>query len=262
MTTSHGKQLRMRRLFGHGGNRLFAVPLDHSLADGPIATRDGLSRLVESLSDGGADCVVMHKGRARSLAPGILRGLALIVHLSGSTGHATDPNAKVLVGSVEEAVGLGAEAVSVHINIGSATEAAQLADLGKIAAACDRWGMPLLAMMYARGANIADPSGPRTLAHLAGIAADLGADMVKMVYAGSVGAMREVVESSPLPVLVAGGSGHARVEEISGFVDEVVASGAAGLAMGRSVFRAADPGRVAAVVASRLHDDAFSHALA
>lgn len=269
MTNSYGKQLRMRRLFRHGGSRLFTVPLDHSLTDGPITTRDGLNRLVESLSDGGVDCIVTHKGRARLLAPGVLRRTGLIVHLSGSTAHATDPNAKVLVGSVEEAVGLGADAVSVHINIGSPTEAAQLADLGKVAAACDRWGMPLLAMMYARGANIADPSGPQTLAHLASIAADLGADIVKMVYSGSIGTMREVVESSPLPVLVAGGSGRASVEKISEFVDEVVASEAAGLAMGRSVFHAAEPGKIAAAVAERLHVDAtaaqhgaFSHAVA
>lgn len=45
--------------------------------------------------------------------------MSLILHLNASTAHAPDPDAKHLVTGVEAALRLGADAVSVHINMGS-----------------------------------------------------------------------------------------------------------------------------------------------
>ncbi len=50
---------------------------------------------------------------------------------------------------------MGADAVSMHVNIGAESEARMLADLGAVAVECMEWGMPLLAMMYPRGKKIA-----------------------------------------------------------------------------------------------------------
>ncbi len=46
---------------------------------------------------------------------------------------------------------MGADAVSMHVNIGAESEAKMLADLGAVSVECMEWGMPLLAMMYPRG---------------------------------------------------------------------------------------------------------------
>jgi DhnA family fructose-bisphosphate aldolase class Ia len=54
----------------------------------------------------------------------------------------------VLVKTVEEAIKFGADAVSVHVNVGAQNESEMLATLGQISERCDYWGMPLLAMMY------------------------------------------------------------------------------------------------------------------
>ena len=37
---------------------------------------------------------------------------------------------------------MGADGVSVHINVGADDEARMLADLGKVAVECMEWGMP------------------------------------------------------------------------------------------------------------------------
>ena len=55
----------------------------------------------------------------------------------------------MLLGSVEEAVRLGADAVSVHINVGAKEEPEMLQMLGTISDKCDEWSVPLVAMMYA-----------------------------------------------------------------------------------------------------------------
>ncbi|MEV8535742.1 2-amino-3,7-dideoxy-D-threo-hept-6-ulosonate synthase [Streptomyces sp. NPDC051211] len=247
---SPGKSLRLSRLGPQDGRYLF-VPLDHSLADGPIADEQRFHEVVGEVTAGGADAVVVHKGRARGLDPRSLRGSALIVHLSGSTPHARDADAKVLVGSVEDAVQLGADAVSVHVNVGSDTEAQQLADLGAVASACDTWGMPLLAMIYPRGPRITDPHDPATLSHVVNIAADLGADLVKTTWATPFEAMADVVASSPLPVLVAGGP--AENGDLTSYARSALRAGCSGLAVGRRVFQHHDPRAAVRELAALVH---------
>jgi len=80
--------------------------------------------------------------------------IGVIAHLSGSTALGPSPNKKVLIGSVEEVIRLGADAVSVHINVGAKEESEMLHDLGLISDECDKWSMPLVAMMYPRGESI------------------------------------------------------------------------------------------------------------
>jgi 2-amino-4,5-dihydroxy-6-oxo-7-(phosphonooxy)heptanoate synthase len=246
------RAMRLHRLFRHG-SKLVIVPLDHSVTDGPIA-RPGLSidQLVGDLAASEVDAVVLHKGSLRHVKPTRFGSMSLIVHLSASSRHAPDPDAKYLVTSVEEALTLGADAVSVHVNLGSLDERRQIADLGTVAGACDQWNVPLIAMIYPRGPRIANPHDPELVAHAATLAADLGADIVKTTYPGSCAGMAEVTAACPIPVIVAGGSRVESADRVLGFVTDALLGGAAGVAMGRNIFMAPDPramaGRVACLV--------------
>ncbi len=249
-----GRTVRLQRLFSAPSGRALIVPLDHSVTVGPLGDRGHADAMAALLSEAGADAVVVHKGRARHIDPVHLRNLRLIVHLSAGTQLSVDTTGKVLVASVEEALVLGADAVSVHVNIGSPTEAQQLADFGAVAAECQRLGMPLLAMMYHRGlAGVAGRPSTATLAHLAAIATDLGADVVKLDYAGDPESMNEVVDTCPLPIVVAGGASTSDDHAIA-LGTEIGRSRVAGLSFGRQIFRAAEPGRVAGTLARTLHE--------
>lgn len=263
---ARGKELRLTRLCRPADGRYLFVPLDHPVSDGPISTGHGFGQLVRSLVAGGVDAVIVHKGRVRLIDPQLFRDSGLIVHLSASTAHAPDPNAKVAVADVEQAVALGADAVSVHVNIGSPTEARQLADLGRTADACARWGVPLLAMMYPRGPEIDDAHAPELLAHVVNIAADLGADLVKTTWAAPMERMADVVDSCPIPVLVAGGPAQALGErapggtgaardgaDIAAFARGAIAAGCAGLCVGRRVFEHPAPIEAVAILADVVH---------
>lgn len=247
------KAVRLERLSRYGDGRHLFVPLDHSVSTGPVAQADRFDSLVEAVVTAGADAVIVHKGRARYINPSHFRQASLVVHLSGSTAHAPDTDAKVLVSRVEEAIRLGADGVSVHVNIGADTEASQLADLGAVADACDRWGMPLLAMMYPRGPRVRNPRDPELLAHVVNIAADLGADLVKTVMAQTVADMADVVATSPVPILVAGGEGGGGLDEL---VTSALRAGCRGVAVGRRIFRHPDPATAVRDIAQLLHDPA------
>jgi 2-amino-4,5-dihydroxy-6-oxo-7-(phosphonooxy)heptanoate synthase len=245
VNNSFARQLRLRRLHRHGDGRLLVVPLDHALSDGPLigglAGARSLDALVGQITGNGADALVLHKGSLRHISHQRFAETALIVHLSASTMYAPDPDSKCLVASVEESLRLGADAVSVHVNIGSAGERQQISDLAVVSDACDRWNVPLLAMMYPRGPRVDNPRDPALVAHAITVAAELGADIVKTLYVGSSSAMADVIRSVSVPVIVAGGP---RMDgpAVLAYVREALHGGACGVAMGRNVFQAPDPG--------------------
>jgi DhnA family fructose-bisphosphate aldolase class Ia len=251
---STGARIRLSRIFHPASGRALVVPMDHSVTVGPLGAGDHADRTAGLLAAAGADAVVVHKGRARTISPDRFAEMALIVHISAGTDLSLDRTSKVLVGSVEECLRLGADAVSVHVNVGSPTEARQLADLGAVASECDTLGVPLLAMMYARGPEMGSRTEiAETLCHLGAIATDLGADIVKLDYAGSVAAMNRVADSCPLPILVAGGPTIGCDDDAVAFGREVAESRVAGLSFGRLIFDSDDPHRVAAELSQRLH---------
>ncbi|HLL36826.1 MAG TPA: 2-amino-3,7-dideoxy-D-threo-hept-6-ulosonate synthase [Streptomyces sp.] len=257
MTAHHhfARALRLRRLFHHHGSRLMVVPLDHSITDGPVVPQGStIDRLAAQLAAGGADAIVVHKGSLRHIRHTRFAGMSLILHLNASTAHAPDPDAKYLVTGVEDALRLGADAVSVHVNLGSRDERRQIGDLGRVADLCDRWNLPLMAMVYPRGPQVADPHDPRLVAHAVTLAADLGADIVKTSWAGSAAAMLDVTAACPIPVLVAGGPQRGSEGEVLGFVRDALLGGAAGVAMGRNVFQSSDPQGMAGAVARLVHE--------
>src|SRR5512135_441845 len=61
--------------------------------------------------------------------------------------RASDKTRRILIDSVEHALSLGACGVAMNCFIGSAYEPELLEHLGQVAEHCDRWGMPLIAMI-------------------------------------------------------------------------------------------------------------------
>jgi len=163
--------------------------------------------------------------------------MGVIVHLSASTGLGKSPEKKSLVASVEEALRLGADGVSIHVNVGAETEHEMLRDLGEVAEDCMRWGIPLLAMAYPRGPNIKDQFDVEVVKHAARVAAELGADIVKTNYSGSVESFREVVRGCPVPVVIAGGPRMKSDMEVLNMVRESIDAGGSGVSIGRNIFQ-------------------------
>ena len=241
-----GKEVRLKRLFRHS-DRLLVVPLDHGVSIGPVPGLKGIDRTVDQVVKGGADAVVVHKGLARYVAP-LVKECELIVHLSASTDLAPDPNRKELVATPKFAARLGASAVSTHVNLGSSDESMMLKDLGKAAESCELLGLPLLAMMYVRDGNKESEYDPEKLAHAARVAEELGADIVKVNYTGSLDTFTDVVSGVKIPVVIAGGPKTNSVRDLLRTIRDAVTAGAQGVALGRNIFQQDDPRAMTYVV--------------
>lgn len=250
-----GKNIRMERIFNRNTERTIIVPLDHGTTVGPI---DGLvdTRVtVDKVAEGGANAVLMHKGLARCGHRRHGRDIGLIIHLSASTSLSPFPNAKVLVGTVEEGIKLGADAVSVHLNLGDESERDMLRDMGRVAASCAEWGIPLLAMVYARGPKVKSEWDASTVAHCARLGVELGADVIKVAYTGDPESFSRVTESCCVPVVIAGGPRMDSPREILQMAHDSITADGAGLSMGRNIFQAEDPARLVRALHSVVHLD-------
>ncbi|MBU4548110.1 MAG: class I fructose-bisphosphate aldolase family protein, partial [Euryarchaeota archaeon] len=180
--------------------------------------------------------------------------IGLIIHLSASTSLGSDPNHKVLVTSVEKAIKLGADAVSVHVNVGSEKEPEMLIKLGTISEICDDWGIPLIAMMYPRGKSISDEHNADVVKLAARVGAELGADIVKTNYTGDPDTFKEVIAGCPVPVVIAGGPKVETEQELLEMVKNSIEVGGAGVAIGRNVFQAKSPQRTIRAISEIVHN--------
>ncbi len=246
----NGKDVRISRIMRKG--KAVVIPMDHGVTDGPMKGLVKIDETIRKVVEGGATAVLLHKGIIKSLSSP--PGCGVIMHLSGSTSLGPDPNWKVRVGSVEEAIRLGADAISVHVNVGSDMEPHMLEKLGYVADVCDEWQVPLIAMMYPRGKNI--KANPDTIAHASRLGAELGADIVKTPYTGDPETFRRVVEGCPVPVVIAGGPKAETDADVLRMVRGAMDAGAAGVAMGRNAFQHENPTAIVRAVVEIVMNDA------
>ena len=250
-----GKKIRLERIINRHTGRTVIAPMDHGVSDGPMKGIIDIDKTVESISQGGAAAILMHKGIVEQGHRGYGKDIGLIVHLSASTSLAPNPNNKVIVTSVEKAIQLGADAVSVHVNLGSETESEMLQELGEISETCSYWGIPLLAMMYPRGQKVENEHDVELVKHAARVGSELGVDIVKTNYTGDPDSFKEVVEGALVPVVIAGGPKVDTDEELLQMVKDSIEVGGAGVAFGRNLFQAENPGKITRAISEVVHNN-------
>jgi len=250
-----GKGVRLERIFNRNTKRTIIVPMDHGVTVGPIYGLVDFKGTVNRVADGGANAVVMHKGLPRCTHRGYGRDIGLILHLSASTTLSPFPNAKTLVADVEDGLRLGADAVSIHVNLGDESEGRMLEDLGRVTSQAASWGVPVLAMMYGRGPKIEDQYDPETIRHCARVGQELGADVIKVPYSGDIKSFSRVVEACCVPVVIAGGEKMESTRDILQMAHDSIQAGGAGLSVGRNIFQYKDPTKLVQALHGIVHED-------
>ena len=243
MVTGH--QIRLNRIMRKG--RMLCIPMDHGISNGPIEGLEDPHSIIYKCEGHGLTSIIINKGILKTLPKPTKIGV--LVHFSSSTSLSMSPNRKMLTGTVEEAVRLGADGVSLHINIGGKEEPEMLEQLGMTADQCHKWGMPLLAMMYPRGEKIKDPHDPEIVGHVARIGAECGADIVKTVYTGDIDSFSKIVKSTTVPIVIAGGPKAKTDDDILQMTEDAMKAGAKGVTYGRNIFAHKNPQKIVEALA-------------
>lgn len=232
------------------------IPMDHGITIGATDGLRDIESTIDAVTRAGANSVLTQKGLAHRVHSN-KNDAGYVVHCNASTVIGPASNDKRLTCTVEEALRAGADAISLHLNVGSDYEPRQIEQLAELVPDAHRYGLPVLAMTYARGENL-DGEDPEHnadyLAHAVRLGEELGADVLKTAYSGDAGSFERVVEATDRPIIVAGGSprdDRAMLEQVRGAMD----AGAAGVSTGRSAFQHDHPGAFVRAVSAIVHDD-------
>jgi class I fructose-bisphosphate aldolase len=241
---SPGRTLRWSRFVDPTSRRSLIVPIDHGLTIGPVNGLKNVREVAHWIGHPAINGVIAHKGMAARLAQaGLLKGHGLMIHLNGSTSIGETPDTKYLLTGVERAVRLGADAVSLQVNFRHDNHAHNLQLIGRVVDEADRFGLPVLAMIY--------PSGPapdslaeaiRLHRHYLRVGFELGVDAIKTAPPENLEDVPDLLDGigEDVAVLFSGGS-LASDECLLGLAKTVANSTASGLCVGRNVFQRPDP---------------------
>lgn len=189
---AQGKRARLYELLyahGPGEGAMLVLPVDQGLEHGPsdfLPNPPSESPVfqIRLAIDGGYSAVAFHYGIAARYMPAFAGRLPLIVKLNGKTEiPPSDKPFSGLTGTVEDAVRLGAAGVGYTLYVGSPRQDEDFAQLCRVRADCDRFGMPLFVWAYPRGDAVEKKGGRDSLYaidYAARVAAELGADVIKL----------------------------------------------------------------------------------
>ncbi len=191
---------------------------------------------------GGFTGFALQKGVAKHYKENYSGKVPLILKLNGRTEIVPKDEAySPQIASVKEAAALGADAIGYTIYVGSPREADMFREFGKAQEEAEDYGLPCVVWAYPRGKHVKDEKSPEMVSYAARVALELGADIVKINYPGSIDAMKWVVASAGrCRVISAGGSKQPDAEFVAK-VKDIMAGGGAGLAVGRNIWQNENP---------------------
>jgi DhnA family fructose-bisphosphate aldolase class Ia len=242
-----GKEVRLRRIFR--GGRSFVSALDYGAFMGPAPGIHDPASIVRQVVEGGADAILVNPGVARSEWPTYAGRCGLIVRLTGgATRYNPDMSYHTLVCGVEEAVSLGADAVCVMVIVGASQEQRMFENMARVVSQAARYGLPVLAEVIPADTSMNNDTECIAMCARAGY--ELGADFIKTYFTGK--GFDRIVNACRVPIVIAGGP---RTSDPISVTREALDAGAAGIAFGRNVFEAEDPGAMARELARVVHGD-------
>ena len=219
--------------------KVLLIAFDHAVEHGP-ARYEGIDlnpKRIVQIAAKGADGVILHAGAVRYVEK-IPRNLALIVKITARTNLSPIMTEEVVT-TVEEAASIGADAIGYTVYVGSSWEPEMLKNLSSVKLACRKKGLPILGFMYPR-VNDKKTTDVKAVRYAARLGAEIGVDIVKTYYTGSRGSFSKVVNDCFIPVVAAGGPKISDKNFLK-MAKDVMASGAAGLAVGRNVWSSRRP---------------------
>ena len=250
-----GKRTRLQRIFSHSSGRLCSVAVDHFIGyqKGLPAGLRNLPETVNKLVAAGPDAITMLKGTAMATWWPHAGRIPLII---SSVCFTPDDSVIEVVATAEEVLFLGADAMAVAIGVRGPNEGRYLKILSTAVEQAGRLNLPIIAHIYPR-----DFSGEPRIVHdpenimwavRCGI--ECGADVIKVPFTGDAESYRDILATSPVPVVAAGGPKCDTLEQALQSLSLVVSAGARGATIGRNVWSHPDPGRALMAFKAVIHD--------
>ena len=233
-----GKAVRMSRLVNPKSNKMMAITVDHAISRG-IAPMKGLQPIQDTINK-----IVAGRPNAMTMTKGIAEhcmwehaGETSIL-LKCSSYSPVHPTKDIAFGTVDEAIRMGADAVSIGAMTLGDFQDVQFEEIGRFSEECMRKGMPLIGHVYPKGESV--PKDQQTawenIAYCVRSACELGMDIIKTTYTGDPDTMAKVVDCCPARVVIQGGDACKTLDDYLNMTREAMDCGVGGVTMGRFVW--------------------------
>jgi len=262
MSAITGKTIRLKRLIESETNTCLICAIDHGMTS-PVFL-DGLydtGRRIREAIAGGANVLMLSRGMAKLHVQSFRRDTSLALMLTASA--AGRPSGAVItpIGSVEEALRIGADAVVVYVALAGENEPEAITYLSQIGEACELLGMPFIAEAeypnaYQSLEAMSQSLGVDYLKRNARLCSELGADIVKVNWSGDAKSFGEIIRACGRPVVLAGGT-LISDEELLMRMEAAREVGAVGCSVGRNIFQHRQPQAITRAI-SRIFRDKWT----
>jgi len=227
-------------------NKAMLLAYDQGLEHGPLADFNDKNvdplYILDIAKKGKFTGLVFQKGIAEKYNDEIRKSkVPLIVKLNGKTSLVKGEPVSRQLGTVEEAVKLGAVAVGYTIYIGSLYESLMMNEFEKINHNAHKKGIPVITWIYPRGKGIKNDVSKEMISYAARTGLELGADIVKLKYGGNVEDLKWAVKSAGRTKVVVAGGTKKNERDFLKQIKEIMKAGCIGLAVGRNVWQAKKP---------------------
>ena len=240
-----GMKNRLARIIKPEDGRAVMLAVDHGYFLGPTSGLEEPRKTIEPLLPY-ADSIMLTRGVLRtSVDPNA--HVPVVLRVSGGTSILKELSNEDITVSIEDAIRLNVSAMALSIFVGSEFEKQTLVSLAKLVDEGERHGIPVLAVT-AVGKDMA--RDVRYLGLACRIAAELGAHVVKTYYCEE---FEQLVQSCPIPVIIAGGKKTPETEALE-LTANAVEGGAVGVDMGRNIFQSENPVAMIQAVRALVHD--------
>ncbi|MGI6083961.1 MAG: class I fructose-bisphosphate aldolase [Acetivibrionales bacterium] len=251
-----GKAVRMSRLVDPKSNKMMAITVDHSISRGIMHGLIPIQDTIDKIVAGGPNAITMTKGIAELCLPKHAGKVSLL--LKCSSYSPVHPTYDVVFGDVEEAVRMGADAISIGAMMLGDFQAQQVADIGRISKQAMSMGMPLIAHIYPKGESVAEADRTKweNIAYCCRAGAELGVDIIKTTYTGDPRTMEKVVAACPARVVIQGGDVGNTVQDYLQMTRDAMDVGVGGVTFGRFVWEYHDITSLVKALKSIIHENA------
>jgi putative autoinducer-2 (AI-2) aldolase len=223
------------------------LAVDHGYFLGPTRKLESPRETIRPLLPH-ADALMLTRGVLRSsVDPGA--NTPVVLRVSGGTSIIGENLANEgITTSMDEAMRLNVSAVALSIFVGTPYEKQTLMNLSELVNQGEKHGIPVLAVT-AVGKELGKRDA-RYIGLCCRIASELGAHFVKTYYCDG---FDKVVESTPVPIVIAGGPKLETELDAFNMVYDAIEAGAVGVDMGRNIWQHEHPIAMIKSVKSIVH---------
>lgn len=233
-----GKEVRMNRLVNKKSNKMMAITVDHAISRGiaPMTGIQPIQKTIDAIVRGRPNAITMTKGIAEHCMWQHAGKVSIL--LKCSSYSPVHPTKDILFGSVNEAIRMGADAVSIGAMTLGSYQDVQFEDIGRISEECMSIGMPLIGHVYPKGETVTKDKQTawENIAYCVRSASELGIDIIKTTYTGDPDSMAKVVSLCPSRVVIQGGDSCKTLYDYLNMTKEAMEAGVGGVTMGRFVW--------------------------